>query len=158
MIQTGAANQRFTLDTNLLVYSVDNTAGGRQQLSIQIVLEAVRLDCWLTLQAVSEFYSAVTRKGILPVAVAAARANDWLTAFPCAAVSANAIRVALADAAAGKASYWDALLVATAREAGCTLILTEDLADGGTLGGVAIHNPFDTTGGLTERARELLDL
>lgn len=39
-----------------------------------------------------------------------------------------------------------------------TLILTEDLADGGTLGGIEIHNPFAPAGGLTERARVLLGL
>jgi predicted nucleic acid-binding protein len=50
------------------------------------------------------------------------------------------------------------LLVATAAEAGCRLILTEDLADGTTLGGVAIHNPFATAGGLTGRARGLLGI
>jgi predicted nucleic acid-binding protein len=58
----------------------------------------------------------------------------------------------------GRASYWDALLVATAAEAGCAVILTEDLAHGSTLGGVAIHNPFTRGGGLTARARRLLDL
>ncbi len=158
MDPTGAASKRFTLDTNVLIYSVDITAGGRHELAVQIVLQAVRLDCWLTLQAVSGFYWAVTRKGIIPVAAAAAQANDWLTAFPCTAVSAGAVRVALADAGAGRASYWDALLVATAAEAGCSLTLTEDLADGSTLGGIAIHNPFAQAGGLTERARVLLGL
>src|SRR5258708_4080002 len=158
MIQSVGARPRFTLDTNLLVYSVDNTATTKQPLAAQIVLSAARLDCWLTLQSVSEFYAAVTRKRIIPVPVAAARANDWLTAFRCAAVSATCIRAALADAAAARASYWDALLVATAAEAGCTLILTEDLADGTTLGGVAIHNPFAAAGGLTDQARGLLGL
>jgi len=48
--------------------------------------------------------------------------------------------------------------VATAAEAGCRLILTEDLAHGTTLGGVAIHGPFAAGGGLTARARGLLGL
>ena len=48
----------------------------------------------------------------------------------------------MTTAAAGQASYWDALLVATAAEAGCTAILTEDLADGGVLLGMRILNPF----------------
>jgi len=38
------------------------------------------------------------------------------------------------------------------------LILTEDLQDGSTLGGIEIHNPFDPGGGLTARARQLLGL
>ncbi len=84
--------------------------------------------------------------------------RHWLTLFPSTTASAHAVRTALADAVARRASYWDALLVATAAEAGCRLILTEDLADGTTLGGVAIHNPFAAGGGLTARARGLLGL
>jgi predicted nucleic acid-binding protein len=158
MTLTGGANQRFTLDTNLLVYSVDGAAGIRHELAGQIVLRAPRLDCCLTLQSLSEFYSVVARKGIMPAADAAAQVGDWLLYFSTVAVSAAAVRAALVDAVAGRASYWDALLVATAAEAGCTLILTEDLADGGKLGGVEVHNPFAPAGGLTERARVLLGL
>src|SRR5437016_11068204 len=158
MIRSGAAKPRFALDTNLLVYSVDNAAGIRHELAADIVLRAVRQDCWLSLQAVSEFYAAVTRKGIMPRSVAAARANDWLIAFPCAGVSASAVRTALTDAVAGRASYWDALLVATAGEAGCRAILTEDLADGADLGGVRIRNPFSASGEVTEEVRGLLGL
>src|SRR5947207_2838842 len=150
--------ERFTLDTNLLFYSVDRGAGPRHHLSIEIIREAARADCWLMLQAISEFFSAVTRKRIMPRDRAAALAGHWLDVFPHATASAHAVRTALADAVAGRAAYWDALLVATAAEAGCQLILTEDLADGTTLGGVAIHNPFAAAGGLTGRARALLGL
>lgn len=67
------------------------------------------------------------------------------------------MRRALADHPGGRASYWDALLVTTAAEAGCSLILTEDMTDGAVLSGVEIHNPF-TTVGMTDLTRELLDL
>jgi len=150
--------ERFTLDTNLLVYSVDRSAGRRHRLSIEIIRQAARADCWLMLQAVSEFFSAVTRKRIMPRDRAAALAGHWLDVFPHAMASAHAVRTALADSVAGRAAYWDALLVATAAEAGCRLILTEDLADGTTFGGVAIHNPFAGPAGLTGRARGLLGL
>jgi len=89
---------------------------------------------------------------------AAAQAVDWLELFPCAAASDDAVGTALADAAAGRASYWDALLLATAGEAGCVAILTEDLADGAELGSVRIHNPFAAGGGLTGPTRRLLGL
>jgi predicted nucleic acid-binding protein len=153
-----AASERFTLDTNLLVYAIDSAAGIRHQLSCEIVQHAVRLDCWLTVQAVSEFYAAVSRKRIVPPADAAAQAIDWLELFPCAAASSSAVRTALADAAAGRASYWDALLLASAGEAGCVAVLTEDLADGAELGGVRIHNPFAAGGRLTDPACRLLGL
>jgi predicted nucleic acid-binding protein len=157
MAQSGA-EPRFTLDTNVLVYSVDRSAGVKHQLAAQILLQAPRLDCWLTLQSLSEFYSVATRKGIMPAAEAAAQIDDWLTFFHTLAVSAVAIRAALADAVAGRASYWDALLVATAAKAGCHLILTEDLQDVTTLSGVEVHNPFAAGGALTARARHVLRL
>ena len=94
----------------------------------------------------------------MPAAEAAAQAQDWLIAFPFNSASAEAVRTALANAVAGRASYWDGLLVATAAEAGCTLVLTEDLAHGTTLGGVEIHNPFMRGGGLTRRVQRLLRL
>ncbi len=72
-----ADSERFTLDTNLLVYSVDATAGVRHQLAIEIVDRATERDCCLTLQALSEFYAAVTRKGMVPAAEAAAQAENW---------------------------------------------------------------------------------
>jgi predicted nucleic acid-binding protein len=153
-----SASERFTLDTNLLVYALDSEAGARRQLSREIIEYAVQLDCWLTLQAVSEFYAAATRKGIVPSTAAAAQASDWLELFPCAAASGSAVRAALTDAAAGRASYWDALLIATAGEAGCVAILTEDLADGTELRGVRIHHPFAAVGGLTDEASRLLGL
>jgi predicted nucleic acid-binding protein len=153
---SAVASARFTLDTNLLVYAIDSTAGPRHEIAVEIVQRAARLDCWLTLQAVSEFYAVATRKGIVPPPDAAAQAADWLKLFPCAAASAAAVRIALGDAVAGRASYWDALLIATAGEAGCVWILTEDLADGTDASGVHVHNPFSASGGLTEEARSLL--
>lgn len=151
-------SSRFALDTNILVYSVQRDAGEKHLTASRIVDAAVDAGCYLTLQAVSEFFAAVTRKRIMPYQSAGELASNWLTLFQCVAASANTIRTALADTIAGRASYWDALLVATAAEAGCTLILSEDMANGARLGGVEIHNPFTRAGGLTARTRRLLDL
>ena len=40
-------------------------------------------------------------------------------------------------------SFWDAMLWATAKAAGCRLILSEDGADGRDLEGVVQVNPFE---------------
>ena len=156
MVQSDAHNTRFTLDSNILVYSADRAAGEQHRAAIQIVALAARAGALLTFQSLSEFYSVSTRKGLVEHSRAAALIDSWLIVFPCAAITANAVRAALLDAGAGRASYWDALLIATAAEAGCNLILTEDLADGSRLGAVEIHNPFARGGGLTARAQELL--
>ena len=152
------AIERFTLDTNLLVYTVERNAGVRRQLALEIVDRSVDADCRLTLQSLSEFYSAATRKGMVSPERAAELIDKWLQLFQTVPGSASSIRIALIEAVAGRTSYWDALLIATAAEAGCTVILTEDLQHGARIAGVEIHNPFDPAGGLTERVQRLLGL
>jgi predicted nucleic acid-binding protein len=94
----------------------------------------------------------------MPTDQAAALANSWLALFPHRAPSAAGVRAAIEHAVAGRASYWDALLLTTAAEAGCHLLFSEDMHHGAVLSGVEIHNPFAPGGGLTARARELLEL
>jgi predicted nucleic acid-binding protein len=81
-----------------------------------------------------------------------------MTVFRCTTASPTAMRMAFADVVAGRASYWDVLLMATSREAGCSLLLTEGMADETDFGGVRIHNPFSPLGGLSLLARRLLVL
>lgn len=149
------SGERFTLDTNILIYSTDTAAGSKFQIAAAIVDRAPTCDCRIALQAISEFYAVATRKGKLGRTEAAAQAADWLIMFPTVVATPDAIRAALQTAADGRAAYWDALLVATAAEAGCTAILTEDMADGTTLLGVRIVNPFDG-GALSQPAEALL--
>lgn len=139
------SDERFTLDTNILVYSIDLRAADRHELAKQIIRRAALRPCLLAVQAISEFYAAVTRKRMMQQPEASRVANDLMDLFPTVPASASAVRAALAIAVNGQASYWDALLVATAAEAGCTTILTEDLADGSRLFGVRILNPFAGT-------------
>lgn len=148
--------ERFSLDTNVLVYALDTAAGNKHALAAEVVDRAVERDCHLTLQALSEFYAAVTRKGIVPKAEAARQVEDWLLLFPTLAPTPTAVRTALAHAIAGRASYWDALLVATAGEGGCAIVLSEDMADGGRLGAVGIINPFAGRA-IAELAARLID-
>ena len=39
-------------------------------------------------------------------------------------------------------AIWDAIILAAAAEAGCRMLLSEDMQDGFTWGGVTIVNPF----------------
>jgi len=98
--------------------------------------------CCLTLQSISEFYAVAIRKGPMTPREAASVAEAMLDLFPTAPASPSAVRTALAIAASSRASYWDALLIATAAEAGCTAILTEDLGGAASLAGVQIISPF----------------
>jgi len=103
-MQSGVVRPRFTLDTNLLVYSVDQGEAVKHPLAVQILLAAPHVDCWLMLQALSEFYWAISRKRIMPLSEVAAQIDDWLMYFPAAAASGGAVQAGVAHAVAGHGS------------------------------------------------------
>jgi predicted nucleic acid-binding protein len=53
-------------------------------------------------------------------------------------IHAHAVKLARSNAL----SFYDALIVASAADAGCRVLLTEDLQHGRKFGGVTIQNPF----------------
>jgi predicted nucleic acid-binding protein len=103
---------------------------------------ATAADCILTLQSLAEFFSAVTRKGKRSLADAAGFIADWRAVFAIHAADEACLTEAIDAVERNALSFWDALLWAAARRAGCRLLLSEDMHDGQTLGGVTIVNPF----------------
>lgn len=133
---------RFTLDTNVLVYAVDVAAGTRRQTALDLLRRATQADCILTLQCLGEFFHTVTRKGKLSLDEAAAFLNEWRAVLPVHAADEKTLANAVDLVKRHSVSFWDAMLWTTARQAGCRLLLSEDLQDGQTLGGVTCVNPF----------------
>jgi predicted nucleic acid-binding protein len=54
--------ERFTLDTDILVYAVDARERRKREFAIRIIAAAAGLDCPLALQAVGKFYAAASVK------------------------------------------------------------------------------------------------
>ncbi len=133
---------RFSLDTNLLVYAVDRDAGTRHQKAAGILDAAVDRDCVLALQVLGEFFHTVTRKGKMPLDQAAAQVSDWQLLFPVVVPQVDTLACAIRAVTEHNLSFWDAMLWATVNAAGITILLTEDFQDGRTLGGVRFRNPF----------------
>ncbi|HUN52965.1 MAG TPA: PIN domain-containing protein [Candidatus Sulfotelmatobacter sp.] len=133
---------RLTLDSNILVYAADRDAGSRHLIAQRIVRRAADLDCLLTLQALAEFFRVATGKCNVPPKEAATIVANWRDVFPVHAADAETLTAAM-DAVAGHSlAFWDAMIWAIARQAGCRLLLSEDLQHGRELGGVVFINPF----------------
>ena len=131
------------LDTNILVYAVDSQDAGmcsRAQDVVRLTVQSER--GVIALQSVGEFYAAVTRRGLQSRNAAAQQARDWIRLFHVAEPRSIDAEDALAAAVAGRLSYWDGMLLATLRRAGCTTLLSEDMQDGAVHSGVTIRNPF----------------
>lgn len=134
--------ERATLDTNILIYALDRDAGERHAIASALVERATGWDCVLTLQALAEFFWAVTRKNKMPASDAAAQVEDWQSLFPIHAATSSTLDRAVTGVRNHGLAFWDAMLWACAREAGCGLLLSEDFQHGRVLDGVRFHNPF----------------
>lgn len=134
--------ERFSIDTNILIYSVDTDAGERHEQAMVLLDDMAARDCVLTLQALAEFFHAVTRKDKMPIEDARAMVQDWMTLFPTAVADARTLPAAIRLRAEHGFAFWDAMLVQTARGAGVTRLLTEDMQHGRQVGPLRLENPF----------------
>lgn len=132
------------VDTNVLVYARDETAGAKQARA-RGWLEHLwrRRTGRLSYQVLQEFYVTVTTKLTPGLAPAEARADvRSLQAWRPVAVDERMIEGAWTVQDHHQLSFWDALIVSAAQATGCALLLTEDLADGQLFAGVRVVDPF----------------
>lgn len=136
---------RVALDSNILAYlagvahvaadkaKVDRARTVVQNLSAATVIAPV--------QALGELFVVLRRSG-----VAAAKARDTIVDMVetfAAPASGSETALAAADLAVDhKLQYWDAMIVSAAAEAGCALLLSEDMQHGFVTRGLTIVNPF----------------
>ena len=133
---------RVSLDTNILVYAVDSDAGGKNRAATLLVRRAAGADCVLSLQSLAEFFHAVTRKGVMTANEAQRLIDEWRAVFPVYAASEKSLTDAIDVHRKHRLAFWDAMLWATAHEAGCRILLSEDFQDGRVVGGLRFVDPF----------------
>ena len=136
---------RAFVDTNVLVYAFDTAEPAKRAIALELLGSDLQLV--VSTQVLGEFFVAVTRKLATPLPVERAKeAISELVRIPTVLVDATLVLAAVDTAHAHQLSYWDAQIVEAAATAGCERLLTEDLADGATLRGVRIENPFAAAG------------
>jgi len=145
------------VDTNVLLYAVSTAAAEAEKTArARELLEAE--DLALSVQVLQEFYVQATRAsrtGRLSHEQASKLVDAFLR-YPVLDVSTELMRSACDTADRFAISYWDAAIVEAARKLGCKTLLSEDLADGESYGGVTVENPFrrpSRSGGVKARLR-----
>lgn len=131
------------LDTNILVYAIE--AGGPEPAKTAEARALVRRsDVCLSTQVLGEFYRAVTsRRRAVPLTHEEALA--WVQFWKrhdVRAITVPHVDLALEIAARFQTGYFDALILAAARLAGCATVYSEDLAAGQDYDGVRVENPL----------------
>lgn len=133
---------RVTLDASIMVYSVDAADRERHQSARRVLRLAARHDCVVVLQALAEFYYVVTRKAKLEPLQARSQLHDLRTLFPLVLPGPAALDSAVEISERYRINFWDAMLIAVARQAEVGILFTEDLHDGEHYAGVHCVNPL----------------
>ncbi len=132
------------VDTNILLYAYDDSAGIRHEKARELVVALGRpRRAAISVQILQEFYVNVTRKIAVPLTPEVARARlRVLSRWPLHAPGAADVIAATELAESSRISFWDAMVIRSAAELGCTLLWSEDLNTGQRIAGVEIANPF----------------
>jgi len=135
-------NVRSFLDSNILVYTDDRANPAKQKVALALI-ERCRQNnqAVLSLQVLQEYFTITTRK--LGVGVSIARRKVELFAqLHLVATGLDDVLAAIDLHRLHQLSFWDALIVRSALQAGCSALYSEHLQDGRRLDGLQIVNPF----------------
>jgi predicted nucleic acid-binding protein len=102
-------------------------------------------------QVLGELFNVLTRKVRHSRDAAAQVVRAWQDMFTVMPTTEAVLSRGMDVAVAHSLAIWDAIILAAAAEAGCRMLLSEDMHEGFTWGGVTIVNPFASP------AHELLD-
>lgn len=136
---------RVALDTNILAYAEGVNGTPMKKTALALVQKLPDGLTFLPVQTLGELFNLLVRKaGRSPVRARKAILS-WRDAFPLIETSAEVMLAAADLATDHQLSIWDSVILSAAAEAGCRLLLSEDLQDGFTWKGVTVTNPFAST-------------
>lgn len=133
---------RVGFDTNILIYVEGFNDLPRVTRSREI-REALGEDrIVLPSQVIGELFNALTRKLGVPRDRARDICLEWRGTTGFRLVDVACWDGAFDLSARHGLQFWDALILVTAAEAGCTMLLSEDMQHGFVHRGVTVVNPF----------------
>ena len=131
------------VDTNVLLYAISGDPAEANKMSRAESLLTNENWGW-SAQVAAEFVSSSTssrRRKPITLTEAEQWIGSWLK-FPIVAIDAQTVLKAIEVATRWRIAYYDAQIIAAAKQLGCQTVYSEDLNDGQDYGGVRVANPF----------------
>lgn len=138
-------SDRFFLDTNIFVYSFDQSAATKARRATQLIREALTTQKGvISYQVVQEFFNVALKKFSRPMP--AVDAGQYLIAVFRPLLAVHSSQALFAEAlnlhARSGLSWYDALIVSAAIQARCEILFSEDLQHNQRFGSLQVRNPF----------------
>lgn len=133
---------RVALDTNILAYAEGVNGAERRNAALDLVRRLPQETTVIPVQVLGELFSVLVRKAGKSHRHARDALLSWRDTFPVVETSPEIMLTAADLATDHKFGIWDAVILSAASQAGCRLLLSEDMQQGFTWGGVSVINPF----------------
>ena len=133
---------KVALDTNILAYAEGTNGAVMRDRALDLIQRLPPESVVLPAQTLGELFNVLVRKAKRRPAHARTAVLSWSDAYPTVETSATVLANAADLASDHGLSIWDSVILSAAAEAGCRLLLSEDLQDGFTWRGVSVANPF----------------
>ncbi|MBW2367740.1 MAG: PIN domain-containing protein [Deltaproteobacteria bacterium] len=135
---------KIFLDTNILIYAYDVTAGDKHKIANNILVTLWKSGTGvLSTQVLQEFFVNIIQKIPKPIEKALAKniVRDFLN-WDLVVNYGDSILNAIDISSKYGYSFWDSLIIEAAGRSGAKTLLTEDLADNQIVNHITIKNPF----------------
>ncbi|MBZ5642053.1 MAG: PIN domain-containing protein [Acidobacteriia bacterium] len=132
------------VDTNILVYAHDRTAGTKHERARALIDGLWRSEGGvISTQVLQELCVSLRRKPprLLSTEELRRLIEDYMM-WDIVVNTAESVVEALAIELRYKISFWDALIVQAAESSGAAILYSEDLADGQSYGSIRVVNPL----------------
>lgn len=133
---------RLALDTNILAYAEGVNTAEMKRSAVTVLDRLPQSSVVLPVQVLGELFQVLVRKAHRSPAKAREAVLSWRDSFQLVETSATVMIAAADVAVTHQLGIWDAVILCSASEAKCRLLLSEDMQSGFTWGGVTIVNPF----------------
>lgn len=137
---------RVAIDTNVIGYVEGLDDVGRQRRAKDLLARLEPRQLVFSVQAAAELHRLLMRRQRIGPAAATAAVRAWQSKLPIhPPTTATVMDFALVLAADHSFQIFDAIILAASAEAGCRVLLSEDMQDGFVWRGVTVVNPFAAT-------------
>ncbi len=134
----------IAIDTNILVYAeLPAEQDARHGKAAHVLALAALAGSILPLQVLGEFLNICRNKKMLAMDAAALRVSLYMATFDTIATRPDDLLDAAALSYRSQLQFFDAVIIAVARRAGATVLLSEDMHNGLVIDGLTILNPFN---------------
>lgn len=130
------------LDTNILAYAEGVNGPDLQKTALVLLRQLPPQSVIVPAQALGELFNVLVRKAGWKPRDARAALLAWSDSFATVATTMPIMHAAADLAVDHRLGIWDCVILASAADAGCRLLLSEDMQEGFTWRGVTVVNPL----------------